>query len=80
MPKINKMLLKLEGFQYSMSLDLNMGNYDMKLKENASNLCTIFLPWGKYHYKRLPMGIADSPENFQQKMNDLFHGFEFICV
>ena len=24
------------------------------------------------------MGIANSPEIFQQKMNNLFHGFEFI--
>ena len=27
MPKINDMLLKLEGFQYDASLDLNMGYY-----------------------------------------------------
>ena len=33
---------------------------------------------GKYQYKRLPMGVANSPETFQQKMYDLFHGFEFI--
>ena len=24
------------------------------------------------------MGVTNSPENFQQKLNDLFHGFEFI--
>ena len=33
---------------------------------------------GKYWYKSLLMGVANSPENLQQKMNDLFHGFEFI--
>ena len=27
MTKINEMLLKLEGIQYSISLDLNMGYY-----------------------------------------------------
>ena len=48
------------------------------LAQNAGNLCTIILPWGKYRYKHLPMGVSNSPENFQQKMNDLFHGFEFI--
>ena len=26
------------------------------------------------------MGIAKSPDIFQQKMNDLFHGFELICA
>ena len=26
------------------------------------------------------MGVANSPEIFQHKMNDLFHGFEFRCA
>ena len=47
MPKINEMLLKLEGFHYDMSLYLNMGYYYIQLSENTSNLCTIILPWGK---------------------------------
>ena len=33
---------------------------------------------GKYRYKRLTMGVAKSPDVFQQKMNYLFHGFELI--
>ena len=78
MPKINEMLLKLKGFQYAKSLDLNIGYYHIQLIENTSNLCTIILLWGKYRYKRLPIGVANSPEIYQQKMNDLFHGFEFI--
>ena len=78
MPKINEMLLKLKGFKYATSLDLNMGYYHIQLRKNASNLCIIILMWGKYRYKRLPMGVANSPEIFQQKMNDLFHGLDFI--
>ena len=49
MPKINEMLLKLEVFQYSTSLDLNIGYYHIQLSENASNLCMVILPWKKYH-------------------------------
>ena len=40
----------------------------------------MILPWVKYRYKRLMMGVANSPEIFQQRMNDLFHEFEFICA
>ena len=61
-----------------MSLDLNMVYYHIQLSKNESNLCKIIIPWVKYQYKRLPMGVANSPEIFQQKMNDLFHGLEFI--
>ena len=78
MPKINEMLLKLEGFQYDTSLDLNIRYYHIRLSKNASNLCKIILPWEKYRYKCLKMGVANSPAIFQQKMNDLFHGFEFV--
>ena len=76
------MILKLEGFQYAMHLDLNTRYYHIRLTENTSNLCTIFLPWRKYCYKRLPMVIADYPDIFQQNIIDLFHVFEFIraCI
>ena len=43
-PKLIEMLLKLEGFQYATSLDLNMGYYHNPLSKNVSNLCTIILP------------------------------------
>jgi len=53
-----------------MALDLNMGYYTMSLDLDASKICTIIFPWGKYSYKRLPMGIAGSPNIFQEKMSD----------
>ena len=59
MPKNKDMIFKLENFQYVTSLDLNMGYYHIWLSENASNLCTIILPWRKYQRKRLPMGVAN---------------------
>ena len=48
MTKISDMLLKSEGFKSSTSLDLNIGYYHISLIEEASNLCTIILPWWKY--------------------------------
>ena len=33
MAKINEMLLKLEGFQYAISLDLNMGYYHIWIRK-----------------------------------------------
>ena len=64
---INEMLLKLEGFQYDMSLDLNMVHDHIWSHEDASNLCRIILPQGKYCYKCIPMVVRNSPEIFQQK-------------
>jgi hypothetical protein len=67
-------LQKLEGFTYATALDLNMGYYTIRLDTDASRICTIIFPWGKYSYKRLPMGIAGSPDIFQVKMSELKFG------
>jgi hypothetical protein len=59
------------------SLVLNMGYYTIKLDSDASKICTIIFPWGKYLYKRLPMGIAGSPVIFQGKISELMESPEY---
>jgi hypothetical protein len=77
-PKVQDLLLKLEGFQYATSLDLNMGYYHIELSPNSKCLCTIVLPWGKYEYQKLPMGLCNSPDIFQEKMSTLLGDLEYI--
>ena len=55
-----------------------MGYYHIELCPNSKKLCTIVLPWGKYEYQKLPMGLCNSPDIFQEKMNELFAGFEYV--
>src|SRR5687768_3056268 len=62
---------------WATSLDLNMGYYRILLTPNTSRLCTVVLPWGKYEYLRLPMGLCNSPDIFQEKMSELMVGLEF---
>ena len=54
-PKIQDLMLKLEGFKYATSLDLNMGYYHLEIHPESKHLCTIVLPWGKYEYQKLPI-------------------------
>lgn len=77
-PNIQDLLLKLEGFRYATSLDLNMGYYHIRLSPDSRKLCTIVLPWGKYEMQRLPMGLCNSPDIFQEKMSELFYDLEFV--
>jgi hypothetical protein len=70
--------LKLEGFQYVTSLDLNMGYYHIELSPNSKWLCTIILPWGKYEDQKLPMGLSNSPDIFQEKMSSLMGDLEYV--
>jgi hypothetical protein len=55
-----------------------MGNYTIRLDPDASKICTIIFPWGKYSYKRLPIGIAGSPDILQGKMSELMESLQFV--
>ncbi len=77
-PKISTVLQELEGFTFATALDLNMGYYTIRLDPDASKICTIIFPWGKYFYLRLPMGIVGSPDIFQAKMSELMVALEFV--
>ncbi len=74
------MLQEMEGFTYATALDLNMGHYTIRLDPDAQKICTIILPWGKYSYLRLPMGVACSPDIFQERMSGLMQQLEYVCV
>jgi hypothetical protein len=77
-PKISTVLQESEGFTFAMALDLNMGYFTIRLDHDASRICTIIFPWGKYSYKRLQMGIAGSPDIFQSKMLELMEDLEYV--
>ena len=76
MPRISDTLQQLEGFQYATSLDLNMAYYNIVLSSEASDMCTIVTEYGKYRYKRLPMGVSCSPDIFQSKIYELLGDIE----
>ena len=77
LPKISDLLQKLSGFKYATAIDLSMGYYHIPLDEASQELCTTILPWGKYRYLRLPMGIKNSPDIFQSIMIDLLGDLEY---
>ena len=77
-PKISTVLQEMEGFTYASALDLNMGYYTIRLDPDSQKICTIILPWGKYSYLRLPMGVCGSPDFFQEKMTGLMQQLDYI--
>jgi hypothetical protein len=59
-------------------LNLNMGNYTIRLDPESSKICTIIFPWGKYSYQRLPMGFGGSADIFQASMMDLMASLDYV--
>jgi hypothetical protein len=80
LPKISDLLRKLSGFKYATAIELSMGYYHMPLDLEAQKWCTTILPWGKYQYKRLPMGVKTSPDIFQRIMYGLLGDIPNIQV
>jgi hypothetical protein len=68
----------MEGFTFASALDSNMRYYHIKLDADAQKLCTIVFTWGKYKYKRLPMGIKITPDVFQNVMSKLVQDMEYV--
>lgn len=74
------MLQKLEQFSYATGLDLSMWYYHIPLDEKSQKLCTTILPWGKYSYAKLPMGLSCSPDILQNIMNELLGDLQYVLV
>ncbi len=77
-PKTSTILQELEDFTCATALDLNMGYYTIRLDPTVSKMCTIIFPWGKYSYKRLPIGFGGSANIFQAQIMDLMASLEFV--
>ena len=79
-PQISTVLQELEDFTYATQLCLNIGYYTIRLDLEASKIYTFILPWSRYSYERLPMGITGSPDIFQENMLDLTRQLESVCT
>ncbi len=79
-PKISELLQSLAGFKTATALDLSMGYYHIPLDEESQQLCSFVMPWGKYRYKRLPMGIKVAVDVFQEVMTELFSDLDYVRV
>jgi hypothetical protein len=79
-PRIKDILTEIQGFQYPTAIDLSMGYCSIPLMEHAQQLTSFLLPWGKYRYKRLPMGIKVATDIFQEAMNRVLGDLPFVHI
>ena len=79
-PNIQEIFHEIGGFTYVTAIDLNMGYYAMALTERSKDICTIVLPWGKYRYNSLPMGVCIATDVFQQRLAELVAGIPHVYV
>ena len=80
LPKIVEALKKIEKFVSATAIDLSQGYYHIPMSKEAQKILSTVVPWGRYSYKRLPMGLASAPDIFQNIMTNLFHDLDYVLV
>ena len=72
--------LILYHIKYFTTLDILQGYYQLKLSSQSRDICTIVVPWGKFCYNSLSMGIGFSPDLFQRALGDLFLDMQNVLI
>ncbi|MGH7974341.1 MAG: reverse transcriptase family protein, partial [bacterium] len=78
LPDMKQILQEQQKFTYITKLDLSIGYFHIELDSFSSDLCTIVVPWGKYRFKRLPLGIHPAVDIFQAIIQVLFQDFDKV--
>jgi hypothetical protein len=76
LPQIQDVLRRRPGYEFFTKSDLTMCYYTYELDDESAELCVILTPYGKYKYKRLPLGIKQSPDFAQEIIEDVLCGLD----
>ncbi len=59
-------------------LDAKQGYHQIVLDEKSRDLTTFITPWGRFRYKRAPMGLSSSGDEFCRRGDQALHGLEGV--
>lgn len=77
---IDDVITRTHGAKYFSVLDARQGYFQIQLDEPSALITAFNTPFGRYHYKRLPMGITSAPEIYQRAMSDIFAGIQHVEI
>ncbi|GMF43140.1 unnamed protein product [Phytophthora fragariaefolia] len=79
-PKIREILLRLGKAKCMSTLDANMGYFARRLAPQSRSVTAFCLPFGKFQFKRLPMGISTAPDEYQSCIERILRDLPFVIV
>jgi len=66
--------------RYATALDMIMGYYSMNIHRRSQPLLVIILLWGKYVYRKMPMGLKISADVFQRELGNQFKHLPYVLI
>ena len=61
---------------YKTTADAHWGFHQVELEESSRKLTTFITPWGRYRFKRSPMGFVSSGDEFSWRLDNALDGIE----
>ena len=81
MRTLDDILPQVSGAKYFSKLDASSGYWTVMLSDESSLLTTFNTPFGRYRYLRLPFGLKNSQDIFQQKIDECFESMPGVaCI
>ena len=80
MSTLDEILPALSNAKLFSVLDVKDGFHQVKLDEESSYLTTLWLPYGRYRYLKMPFGISSVPEEFQRRMHMMCQDLPGVAV
>lgn len=68
LPRIDETVEALEGARFFSTFDLAAGYHRIEVHPKDQQKTAFSTPFGHYEFKRLPMGLSNSPSTFQRYM------------
>ena len=78
LPMVDETLVQMAGAAVFSTLDANCGFWQILLHENCQKFTTFITPFSCFYFKRLPFGISNASEHFQQRMSAILAGYKGV--
>ena len=80
MPVFEELTAQFAGATVFSKLDAAAGFYQIPLAPESQPLTTFMTPFGRYMFRRLPMGCNIAPEVYQRNVQELLEGLDGVAV
>ena len=80
MKTVEEVAAMVDGASVFSVLDASSGFWQIRLREDCTNLTVFNTPFGRYKFLRMPFGLSSSPEVWQRNVCQLYENMEGCAV